>query len=269
MRKFLQISFVAGAAAAALFSPTQVDAAVYDTSVGQTNLIGSRTYSANQYELDAGGNGINSSTFGSLTVSWNIGYTMGVTPWHYSYSVSWTPSNSLNNISHFILDLSDNCSTAGSNCVVNPVKVDGNGNASSASVSPGTYSVGGSNPGMAGAITGVKFNVEMGTPYTIEFDSARAPVWGDFYTKGGNANTSTGGWYAQNLGIDAPTKLTSNNVIDFIATPDTTSVLLCANGNPFPNCNNQIVETPEPMSLGVLGVGMIGLAAVRRKRKAA
>ncbi len=275
MRTFLQSGFVALAFASSALMGQAGAAPVYDTSVGPANLSGSRTFSATEFELDAGGNGISSSTFGSLTISWDIGYTMGVTPWRYSYTVSWTPSNSLSNISHFILDLSDNCSVAGSNCVVDPVKVNAQGVASSASVSPGTYGQDGSNPFMAGQITGVKFNVEMGTPYTIEFDSARAPVWGDFYTKGGNPSDSPSGgsvkgWYAQNLGIDALTKATSSDILAFIATPDTVTTMTCPGGiGTFPNCNQQNVETPEPASLALLGMGLLGLAGARARRQRA
>ncbi len=277
MRTFLQGGFVALAFASSALMGQAGAAPVYDTSVGPGNLSGSRTFSATEFELDAGGNGISSSTFGSLTISWDIGYTMGVTPsvtpWRYSYTVSWTPSNSLSNISHFILDLSDNCSLTGSNCVVDPVKVNAQGVASSASVTPGIYNEGGSNPFMGGEIKGVKFNVEMGTPYTIEFDSARAPVWGDFYTKGGSPSDapsggSEKGWYAQNLGLTLGAgKLTTNDTLNFIATPDTVTDLPCADGiGTFPNCGQQQVSTPEPVSLAVLGMGLIGLAGVRARR---
>jgi hypothetical protein len=44
---------------------------------------------------------------------------------------------------------------------------------------------------------------------------------------------------------------------------------VCANGAPnFPICSPQ-VETPEPMSMAVLGIGLVGLGAARMRRRAA
>ncbi len=45
---------------------------------------------------------------------------------------------------------------------------------------------------------------------------------------------------------------------------------VCANGAPnFPICSPQVVETPEPMSMAVLGMGLLGLGAARMRRRAA
>ncbi len=47
-------------------------------------------------------------------------------------------------------------------------------------------------------------------------------------------------------------------------------IAVCANGAPnYPICTPQQVETPEPMSMAILGMGLLGLGAVRLRRRAA
>jgi len=49
-----------------------------------------------------------------------------------------------------------------------------------------------------------------------------------------------------------------------------TAAGVCPNGAPnFPICSFQQVETPEPMSMAVLGVGLLGLGVARMRRRAA
>jgi hypothetical protein len=254
MRTLLQSGFVALAVAASAAIAPAGAAPVYDTSVGPTNLTGTRVLDVQQLETDG------ATELTSLTLSWNIGYTMGVAlPWSYSYSISWTPTGA-NAISHFILDLSDDC-TAASSCVAN-AKLNGN----SISIGAGNYatysSANPSNPGMGGAIKGIKFDVSSGTPYVITFDSDRAPVWGDFYTKAGNVTNA--GWYSQNVGIDQ--HATSENILNFVARPDTTGTMTCPDGTSYP-CSGQQVSTPEPLSMAMMGMGLLGLAGVRMQRR--
>jgi hypothetical protein len=88
-------------------------------------------------------------------------------------------------------------------------------------------------------ITGVKFDDTVGdAPFTVTFESNRAPVWGDFYVKGGNLS------FAYNAGL---TDHLSEDVNDFIARP------------------NGVV--PEPGTLAMLGLGLAGLRQWSRRKR--
>jgi hypothetical protein len=50
----------------------------------------------------------------------------------------------------------------------------------------------------------------------------------------------------------------------------TAALGVCPNGAPnFPICTPQDVETPEPMSMAMLGVGLLGLGMARMRRRSA
>src|SRR5262245_20656791 len=92
---------VAGAVAMALTVPASA-APIYDTTAA---LTGTRAMSAGDGITKGGGN------VTAASLSWLITSVAG--GWHYKYSFT---ENSQQSISHFILDLSDNC-TVNSGCV--------------------------------------------------------------------------------------------------------------------------------------------------------
>lgn len=261
MRILLPTGFAAVAfAVSAALAPAS--AAVYGTEVVESLWSDTRTLVATQ--LETGG----ATTISSLNLTWNIGYDLGASLWNYSYKLEWTPTGA-QAISHFILDLSDDC-TAATSCVIKP-KLSGGADPAKISYSTVLNPFSGSdtsNPGMGGAITGVKFDMPTGvggTPFTLTFQSERSPVWGDFYTKAGNVDNV--GWYSQNVGID---NHASTVVANFVARPNGPGAPECVNGaSNWPLCTEQNVETPEPMSLAMLGMGLLGLAGIRTRRRRA
>lgn len=107
---------------------------------------------------------------------------------------------------------------------------------------------GGSSPGIPGNLYSIKFDSTTGTTTTIEFDIARLPVWGDFYSKNGNAGGSAN--YAYNAGYLAsdPTDAPANGaLLGHLLVPDS-----------FPPVFNTPV--PEPFSIAIWSM-LIGAAS--------
>ena len=207
-------------------------ALVYDTSAA-AELLGGRSLGSPGVLLTTSGTG---SAPTSFSVSWEIDYnvtTLGL--WHYKYTFTYANGGgALQAISHLILDLSNDC-TATTGCVIR---------AEFPSTSGATeyqgFTNGPSNPNLAGIIIGVKFDDTIGdSPFVVEFDSNRVPVYGDFYVKAGS---QTNGWQAQNSGITL--HASSQDILAFIARPDTLSI-------------------PAPASLALVGLGLIGIGALR------
>lgn len=107
------------------------------------------------------------------------------------------------------------------------------------------------NPLIPADVFGVKFDDLMVAQFFTEFTVNHAPVWGDFYAKDGGGQENAVVAFNANFG-DWPSDF--NDFNGFIARPDGITV------DPGP-----IDPVPEPSTLSLLGIGLIG-GAVFRKR---
>lgn len=186
-----------------------------------------------------------SATGTGFKISWSISQ-LGNGNFHYIYTITNASNKELaKDMSHFILQVSDTITA--SNVAANIFKN------TPSFLGPTKYtstSNGNSNPGMPNpGVYGLKFDATGSLP-TITFDSTRAPVWGDFYTKDGKNKGNDVFAYNSGFGI-LPTSANTNNFTDFtkwIPRPDTT------------------VAVPEPATLLILG-SSLAMAAFARKTK--
>jgi hypothetical protein len=190
-------------------------------------LAGTRTEDSGQIITG----GVYNTDEGNLTLTWNISQIGNLFTYRYDVSGYQTPG-----ISHFIISLSEGCSLD-PNCITN-------GSNAVFGVYSGTDQ-GNSNAGfpLGTSIDGVKFGFGSEDSTTYTFTSDRAPVYGDFFLKGGK------GPFAYDAGLANPG---SSDLNAFIARPDTTSQI------------GLDVAAPEPGTLSLLGGGLLLLALVLR-----
>jgi hypothetical protein len=159
--------------------------------------------------------------------------------WHYEYVFNVEPSPET---SHFILELSLGVTEAD---ILNLTVTDSFGD-----VEVGVFGPAPGNPGIPGSIFGIKIDETAGNPLTINFDIFRAPVWGDFYAKGGSTSFA---YNAGFLAADPGNPPVNGSLLDHILRPDT-----------IPTGG-----VPELSSLAAWGVCLAGagLVAYRRNRR--
>lgn len=170
---------------------------------------GTLTWDAAQTQLTAWGSDWPSAT---TSLYWQVDQTGSI--WHYKYILT-VPGG---DISHFILETSTGI-VLGTDIYayvlsgpINPV-------------GPQQWdNQGGSNPNMpAGGVYGIKFDPAGDfKTWTIEFDSNRRPVWGDFYAKDGGEESVvnsgfTGGAFDPTAYVTRDGTATDNK----LAVPDT------------------------------------------------
>lgn len=174
-------------------------------------------------------------TPGVTNLSWTVSQELSGL-WDYNYTFT-VPTN----ISHLLLETS---STFGASNLMNPT-----GNFTSTKI--GTFSPsdpGNANPNLPGTLYGIKFDGFTTTTGTISFQSDRDPIWGNFYSKNGQAggidNTA---WNAGFLN-PRPTDPPANGTVDnHVLVPDT--------GQPVPDASTIVLAC----------FGTLQLLVVRRR----
>lgn len=174
----------------------------------------------------------------TCTLRWIVSFDASTNYWTYEYSFTTSGSPG---ISHVITEVSETFGT------------DNVEDGTTPTYELGTYlPTDPSNPFIPGSLYGLKFNVPEdydGTVYTWTIVTDRAPVWGDFYAKGGSANGNFLGYaYNTEFGNPNDTPVTNNmNEIGWVVVPDT------------------VTTVPEPSTLIFLGLGILFVALLLRR----
>jgi hypothetical protein len=170
-------------------------------------------------------------------IDWSVSENSDGT-WHYAYTLSDEDGHSLRPLtSHVILQLSE--------AIKDTDLLNFIGDAGTRGL--GTWGPAPSNPGFPAdeSIFGIKVNMTGGQTH-FEFDSTHRPMWGDFYSKGGNKSFA----YNDDVGVAVanpydyfrvPVDVTGRS-LDKILVPDTI---------PGPN------PVPEPVSAALALVGAL------------
>jgi hypothetical protein len=180
-----------------------------------------------------------------FSISWDITFSSGV--YHYSYTLD-GPAGAGLGVSHFALELSNNCSASGltvTNAQVNLQSVE-------STLTYGCNTSANGDTNYPGSFYGVRFFPATSTqlPITVTFDSVDAPLYGDFYTKLGNGGPSKGD-SAWNNGSAAPSD-TSGLIADYIPAPLD------------PALRNSSAA-PEPSTFLLIGTGLLAAGFLRRR----
>ena len=173
-----------------------------------------------------------------VSLSWEVNDQINPGYWTYTYNFS-APKD----LSHIIIEVSPSF-TSSDIYSQNPGDKEVGIFVSSGNDKP--------NPNMPGPLYGLKFEPFSGNPVSFVLVTERAPVWGDFYAADGSVPHSDPklwnyAWNAGYLAADPTDPASSGSINYHILVPDTFGV-------------------PEPGMLLLLGAGLLGLVAIRRRK---
>jgi hypothetical protein len=170
----------------------------------------------------------------SASISWSVSQNEDLS-WHYNYVLSVDEAEKA--IGHFILE------TSATFTEDNIYNMDGAFGGieikTHSAMSPGS-------PDQPADIYGIKFDDTDGTTLTIDFDSQRDPIWGDFYAKGGGKIKSQV-WNGGITVVD-PIGVSNGSFNNHILVPDTTSSMV-----------------PEPASMLLISLGALMISSRPKK----
>jgi hypothetical protein len=200
-----------------------------------TSAFGALIPAAMTGTRSTGTGGVTADGWNPYEISWEITQVGNLYKYEYTFT-SGRPE-----VSHFILQVSDTFTEKNIFAGTDPTP------------DLATQKQGAGNPNMLSDLYGIKWDAAAGNDIatgSLTLFTDRAPVWGSFYTKGGNDSYAyNSGWPT---GTTPPAGTTDFN--GWIATPDT---------NGFGGV------VPEPASMAIFGAlsGLIGYSGWARRRR--